>query len=60
MQKVWTHTAYLVIDAANSGEESLYQIGEACLAGGELFLDILPGLSVSGRVVLKLKERGEK
>ena len=37
-------------------EAALLKVGAARLTGSNFFIELAPGLSVSGRIVLKLKE----
>jgi hypothetical protein len=57
-KKVLTYAAYLVLDVSGHAEDvSLLKVGEAhTLGSGELFIDLVPGLSVSGRIPLKIKD----
>jgi hypothetical protein len=53
----WTFAAYLVLDVAGETEEAtLLKIGDARLSGGNLLIELVPGVALSGRIVLKLKE----
>ena len=55
--KVWTHTVSLVLDVAgNDKEAATLKVGDAHLTGSDFVIELAPGLSVSGRIVLKLKE----
>jgi len=56
---VWTHSVYLVIDAVSDElepEASKLKVGTAWLSGSHLHVELLPGLSVSGRLVFELRE----
>jgi hypothetical protein len=55
--KVWTHTVALVLDiAGNDKEATTLTVGDAHLSGSDFVIELAPGISVSGRIVLKLKE----
>jgi hypothetical protein len=57
--KIWTHAIYLVIDAIGEEREpeaSKLKIGAARLSGSRLHVELLPGLSVAGRLVFELCE----
>jgi hypothetical protein len=58
-EKVWTHTVALALDVAGDDKEATtLKIGDAHLSGSDFVIELAPGLSVSGRIVLKLKEEG--
>jgi hypothetical protein len=60
-RKVWTHDAYLVVDAVGNEEESaVLKVGAARLSGANFVIELVQGLSVSGRLMLKLKKSGER
>ncbi len=47
-----------MLDLSGHAEDvSLLKVGEAhIVSNGELFIDLVPGLSVSGRIALKIKD----
>ena len=53
---IWTHAVYLILDTGDEDEASLLKVGAARLTGSSFFVELAPGLSVSGRIVIKLTE----
>ena len=59
---IWTHTAYLVIDPVDEQHEPeayRVKVGMARLSRGGLHVELLPGLSVSGRLLFELRDATE-
>jgi hypothetical protein len=55
--KGWTYTVSLVLDiAGNDKEATTRKVGDAHLTGSDFVSELASGLSMSGRIVLKLKE----
>ncbi|HEX3666827.1 MAG TPA: hypothetical protein VHU23_16505 [Rhizomicrobium sp.] len=55
--RAWTFEVHLVTDTyANLAEAPLVRVGTGRLDGNHLFVELVPGISVSGSLMLKLKD----
>ena len=58
-EKIWTHDVCLVLDLQGEQEKEaqVIKIGNAHLSGSDFFVELVPGISVSGKIVFRLKEQ---
>ena len=56
-EKIWTHDVCLVLDVQSEEKEAgVVKLGSARLSGSDFVVELVPGVSVSGRIVLRLRE----
>jgi hypothetical protein len=57
-EKIRTHDVCLVLDLMGEEEReaSALKVGSAWMSGNDFFVELVPGVAVSGKIVFRLRE----